>query len=199
MCKRYMQRILSGGIENPVLVDKYMPGTELEVDVISDGEDVLIPGVMEHIERAGVHSGDSIAVYPPYNLNDRMLENIVDSSDPAGAGAWHEGTGKHPVPDLSAASCTSSRSIPARRARSPTFPRCPACQWWIIAARVMVGQKLRDIGCGTGLHQAPPYCAVKVPVFSFEKLLRRQQLPEPRNEVYGRGAGHRPQHARGAV
>ena len=56
---------LSGGIKNDVLVDKYMPGTELEVDVISDGTDVLMPGIMEHIERAGVHSGDSIAVYPP--------------------------------------------------------------------------------------------------------------------------------------
>ena len=66
--EKYMRAILSGGIENPVLVDKYMPGMELEVDVISDGKDVLIPGIMEHIERAGVHSGDSIAVYPPYNL-----------------------------------------------------------------------------------------------------------------------------------
>ena len=68
----YMTRILSGGIENPVLVDQYLPGIELEVDVISDGKDVLIPGIMEHIERAGVHSGDSIAVYPPYNLSDRF-------------------------------------------------------------------------------------------------------------------------------
>ena len=75
-----MAIILAQGIENPVLVDKYMMGTELEVDCISDGEDVLIPGIMEHIERAGVHSGDSIAVYPPYNLNDMMLEKICDVS-----------------------------------------------------------------------------------------------------------------------
>ena len=76
--EQYMDIILSQGIENPVLVDKYMMGTELEVDCISDGTDVLIPGIMEHIERAGVHSGDSIAVYPPYNLNDMMLEKICD-------------------------------------------------------------------------------------------------------------------------
>ncbi len=63
-----------------MLVDKYMMGTELEVDCISDGTDVLIPGIMEHIERAGVHSGDSIAVYPPYNLQDKMLEKICDVS-----------------------------------------------------------------------------------------------------------------------
>ena len=78
--KQYMAIILAQGIENPVLVDKYMMGTELEVDCISDGEDVLIPGIMEHIERAGVHSGDSIAVYPPYNLNDMMLGKICDIS-----------------------------------------------------------------------------------------------------------------------
>ena len=79
--EKYMRSILSGGIENPVLVDKYMPGTELEVDVISDGENVLIPGIMEHIERAGVHSGDSIAVYPPYNLSDKFLRRICECSE----------------------------------------------------------------------------------------------------------------------
>ena len=75
-----MQRILSMGIENPVLVDKYMMGSEIEVDVISDGKEVLIPGVMQHIERAGVHSGDSIAVYPPYNINDKMMKTVVECS-----------------------------------------------------------------------------------------------------------------------
>ena len=76
----YMEKILSGGIENPVLVDKYMSGIELEVDVISDGVDVLIPGIMRHVERAGVHSGDSIAVYPPFGLTDRMIDTVVDCS-----------------------------------------------------------------------------------------------------------------------
>ena len=73
----YLRACLAQGIDNPVLVDKYMMGTELEVDVISDGTDVLIPGIMEHIERAGVHSGDSIAVYPPYNLNDIMTDTVI--------------------------------------------------------------------------------------------------------------------------
>ena len=76
----YMTRILSGGIENPVLVDQYLPGIELEVDVISDGRDVLIPGIMEHIERAGVHSGDSIAVYPPFNLTEKFQDKVCDMS-----------------------------------------------------------------------------------------------------------------------
>ena len=78
--ERYMDVILAQKIENPVLCDKYLMGTELEVDAISDGVDVLIPGIMQHIERAGVHSGDSIAVYPPYNLSDAMLKKIVDVS-----------------------------------------------------------------------------------------------------------------------
>ncbi|MDE7296594.1 MAG: carbamoyl-phosphate synthase large subunit, partial [Clostridia bacterium] len=77
---RYMDVILAQHIENPVLCDKYLMGTELEVDAISDGVDVLIPGIMQHIERAGVHSGDSIAVYPPYHLSDAMLHNIVEIS-----------------------------------------------------------------------------------------------------------------------
>ena len=77
---RYMDVILAQHIENPVLCDKYLMGTELEVDAISDGKDVLIPGVMQHIERAGVHSGDSIAVYPPYHLSDAMLKKIVEVS-----------------------------------------------------------------------------------------------------------------------
>ena len=98
--EKYMAGILAQGIENPVLVDKYMPGTELEVDVISDGEDVLIPGIMEHVERAGVHSGDSIAVYPPYNLSDKFLRRITDVSGKAGPGPRHEGACEHPVSDL---------------------------------------------------------------------------------------------------
>ncbi|MBQ6583421.1 MAG: carbamoyl-phosphate synthase (glutamine-hydrolyzing) large subunit, partial [Mogibacterium sp.] len=76
----YMKRILAESSGNTVLIDKYMPGIELEVDVISDGEDVLIPGIMEHIEKAGIHSGDSIAVYPPYNLTDRQLRRLCDVS-----------------------------------------------------------------------------------------------------------------------
>ncbi|MBO5555083.1 MAG: carbamoyl-phosphate synthase large subunit, partial [Solobacterium sp.] len=79
--REYMGRILAQGIENPVLIDQYLPGTELEVDVISDGTNVLIPGIMEHIERAGVHSGDSIAVYPPYNLNDKDLRRVIEVSE----------------------------------------------------------------------------------------------------------------------
>ena len=105
-----MEIILSGKIENPVLVDQYLMGKELEVDVISDGKDVLIPGVMQHIERTGVHSGDSIAVYPA------LFHRGQDAPDHRGllreAGPVSlktRGPYQHPVPDLSGTSCTSSR------------------------------------------------------------------------------------------
>ena len=78
--KEYMAIILAGGIENPILIDKYLMGKELEIDAICDGEDILIPGIMEHIERTGVHSGDSIAVYPAWNLRDELVDTIVDCS-----------------------------------------------------------------------------------------------------------------------
>ncbi len=74
----YMKNAVNVNPEHPVLVDRYLTGKEIEVDAISDGENVLIPGIMEHIERAGVHSGDSIAVYPPQSLSDEMKEKIVD-------------------------------------------------------------------------------------------------------------------------
>ncbi len=165
----YMDKILSGGIENPVLVDKYMAGKELEVDVISDGKDVLIPGVMQHIERAGVHSGDSIAVYPPYNINDKMMQRIVDCSEKLAIALGTKGlvniqyliyNGELYVIEVNP---RASRTV-------PYISKVTGVPMVDIAARVMTGATLKEIGCGTGLHKTPPYFAVKVPVFSFEKL-----------------------------
>ena len=186
--ERYMARILAGGIDNPVLVDKYMPGVELEVDVISDGEDVLIPGVMEHIERAGVHSGDSIAVYPPYNINDRMLETIVQSSTQLALALGTKGLvniqyliyqGKLHVIEVNP---RASRTI-------PYISKVTGVPMVDIASRVMVGQRLRDLGYGTGLCQTPPYCAVKVPVFSFEKLTDANSYLSPEMKSTGEVLG----------
>ncbi len=165
----YMDKILSDGIENPVLVDKYMAGKELEVDVISDGKDVLIPGVMQHIERAGVHSGDSIAVYPPYNINDKMMQRIVDCSEKLAIALGTKGlvniqyliyNGELYVIEVNP---RASRTV-------PYISKVTGVPMVDIAARVMTGATLKEIGCGTGLHKTPPYFAVKVPVFSFEKL-----------------------------
>ena len=165
----YMERILSTGIENPVLVDKYMSGIELEVDVISDGVDVLIPGVMEHIERAGVHSGDSIAVYPPYNINDKMMQTIVESSQKLTLALGTKGLINiqylvwHNELYVIEVNPRASRTI-------PYISKVTNVPMVDLASRVMVGEKLKDLGYGTGLYKTPPYYTVKVPVFSFEKL-----------------------------
>lgn len=165
----YMHRILAQGIENPVLVDKYMEGTELEVDVISDGKDVLIPGIMEHIERAGVHSGDSIAVYPPFSINDKMIETIAESSEKLALALGTKGlvniqyliyNGELYVIEVNP---RASRTV-------PYLSKVTGVPMVNVASKVMLGQSLKSQGYGTGLYKIPPYYAVKVPVFSFEKL-----------------------------
>ena len=167
--ERYMARILEGKIENPVLVDKYMPGSELEVDVISDGTDVLIPGIMQHIERAGVHSGDSIAVYPPYNINDKMIETITDCSTKLALSLGTKGLVNiqyliyHGELYVIEVNPRASRTV-------PYISKVTGVPMVDLASRVMTGAPLRSLGFGTGLYKTPPYFAVKVPVFSFEKL-----------------------------
>ena len=167
--KLYMDRILAQGIENPVLVDKYMMGTELEVDVISDGKDVLIPGVMEHIERAGVHSGDSIAVYPPYNLNDRMLEKLLEVSEKLALALGTQGLVN--IQYLIYQNELFVIEVNPRASRTiPYISKVTGVPMVDLASKVMLGQPLKELGYGTGLYRTPPYFAVKVPVFSFEKL-----------------------------
>ncbi|MBR5903890.1 MAG: diaminopimelate epimerase, partial [Clostridia bacterium] len=156
-------------LEYPVLVDKYMMGTELEVDVISDGETVLIPGIMEHIERAGVHSGDSIAVYPPYSITDKMTQTVVDCSRELALALGTKGLVNiqyliyHGELYVIEVNPRASRTI-------PYISKVTGVPMVDLAARVMTGEKLSELGYGSGLYKTPPYYAVKVPVFSFEKL-----------------------------
>ncbi len=166
---RYMDVILAQGIENPVLCDKYLMGTELEVDAISDGVDVLIPGIMQHIERTGIHSGDSIAVYPPYNLDDAMLAKIIEVSTQLALELKTKGLiniqyliyrGQLYVIEVNP---RASRTV-------PYISKVTGVPMVELATKIIVGEKLKDLGFGTGLYPDSPYVAVKVPVFSFEKL-----------------------------
>ncbi len=167
--RQYMDIILSQKIENAVLVDKYMMGTELEVDCISDGEKVLIPGIMEHIERAGVHSGDSIAVYPPYNLNDMMLEKVCDISEKLALSLGTKGLVN--IQYLIYRNELYVIEVNPRASRTiPYISKVTGVPMVELATKIMVGSSLEDLGFGTGLYRTPPYYAVKVPVFSFEKL-----------------------------
>ena len=184
----YMQGILAGGIENPVLVDKYMPGTELEVDVISDGEDVLIPGIMEHIERAGVHSGDSIAVYPPYNLSDSALGRICSVSEKLALALGTKGLVN--IQYLIYAGELYVIEVNPRASRTvPYISKVTNVPMVDLAAQVMLGAKLKDLGFGTGLYRTPPYYAVKVPVFSFEKLNDANSILGPQMKSTGEVLG----------
>ncbi len=167
---RYMDIILADKIKNPVLVDKYMQGPELEVDVISDGKDVLIPGIIQHIERAGVHSGDSIAVYPPYNINDKMLQTIVTVSQKLALALGTKGLVN--IQYLIYKNELYVIEVNPRASRTvPYISKVSGIPMVELASKVMVGEKLKSLGYGTGLYKSPPYYAVKVPVFSFEKLV----------------------------
>ena len=166
---RYMDVILAQKIENPVLCDKYLMGTELEVDAISDGKDVLIPGIMQHIERTGIHSGDSIAVYPPYNLDDAMLERIIEVSTQLALELKTKGLiniqyliyrGQLYVIEVNP---RASRTV-------PYISKVTGVPMVELATKIITGSKLKKLGYGTGLYPDSPYVAVKVPVFSFEKL-----------------------------
>lgn len=167
--KEYMKIILRQGIENPVLIDKYMEGTELEVDCICDGQNVLIPGIMEHVERTGIHSGDSIAVYPGC-FTPQIEEKIVKQSTDLALALGTQGLVNIQYliynNDLYIieANPRSSRTV-------PYLSKVSGVPMIDLATRAMLGEKVSSMGYGTGLYRKPEYFAVKVPVFSFEKLM----------------------------
>ena len=185
----FMQNILKDGIDNPVLIDQYIRGTEIEVDAICDGTDILIPGIMEHIERTGVHSGDSIAVCPPVHIDDDMRKKIYEDTKKICIGLHAVGLinlqyivrGKNLY--VIEVNPRASRTVPFMS----KFTGLPLCD---CAMRVCLGEKLAAMEFGTGYYKTPPYTAVKVPVFSFEKIGGESQLgPEMKStgEVIGIG------------
>ena len=186
--KEYMDIICAAGIENPVLIDKYMMGKEVEVDAICDGKDFLIPGIMEHIERAGVHSGDSISVYPTQTISQKIKGTIVDYTEKLAKALKVVGLVniQYVVYEdevyVIEVNPRSSRTV-------PYISKVTGVPMVDLATRCMLGEKLADMGYGTGLYPEGQYVAVKVPVFSFEKLqdLDTQLGPEMKStgEVLG--------------
>ncbi len=155
--------------EHPILVDKYIRGKELEVDAICDGTDILIPGIMEHIERTGVHSGDSISVYPAYNITKSNVETIVDYTKKL-ARALHvkgminiqfivDGEDVYIIE----VNPRSSRTVPyiSKVTGIPIVP---------LATQIICGKTIRELGYTPGLQKKADYIAIKMPVFSFEKI-----------------------------
>ncbi len=168
--REYMAIILAQNIENPILIDKYLQGTEIEVDAICDGDDILIPGIMEHVERAGVHSGDSIAVYPAWNISDEMTKIIVESSRNLALDLRTKGLVN--IQYLIYNNELYVIEVNPRSSRTiPYISKVTGVPMVDLATRAMLGERLKDMGYGTGLYRKSPYVAVKVPVFSFEKLI----------------------------
>jgi carbamoyl-phosphate synthase large subunit len=167
--KEFMEIITRVKQEHPILIDKYMMGREIEVDAICDGEDILIPGIMEHVERAGVHSGDSISVYPSLSLNDKLKEKIVDYTRKL-AKALHV-VGLVNIQYVYYNHELYVIEVNPRSSRTvPYISKVTGIPMVNIATRIMMGRKLKDFQYGTGLYKESKYYAVKVPVFSFEKL-----------------------------
>ncbi|MBR5228575.1 MAG: carbamoyl-phosphate synthase large subunit [Firmicutes bacterium] len=166
----YMEIILRQEIENPILIDKYLMGTEIEIDAICDGEEILIPGIMEHIERAGIHSGDSIAVYPAFNITDDIIARIIDQSK--AMAVEMKTLGLVNIQYLIYDNDLYVIEVNPRSSRTiPYISKVTGVPMVDLATRTMLGEKLADMGYGTGLYKNSAYYAVKVPVFSFEKLL----------------------------
>ncbi len=166
---KYMETAVQVSPKHPVLVDKYIRGKEVEVDAIGDGEDIFIPGIMEHIERAGVHSGDSIAVYPPQTLSGDEICTIVENTVKIGKALKISGliniqfvVGEDGVYVLEV-NPRASRTVPVL-SKVTGVPMVQA------ATRAMLGTKLSSLGYGPGLGPVSRLITVKAPVFSFEKL-----------------------------
>ncbi|WP_040948469.1 carbamoyl-phosphate synthase large subunit [Gorillibacterium massiliense] len=185
----YMEYAVKINPEHPVLIDRYMLGKEVEVDAICDQETVVIPGIMEHIERAGVHSGDSIAVYPPQTLSDEIKEKIVNTTVKIAKALRVSGLVniqfviyKNEVYVIEV-NPRSSRTV-------PFLSKVTGIPMANVATQVILGKKLADLGYTEGLWREDKYVSVKVPVFSFAKLRRVDTTlgPEMKStgEVMGR-------------
>ena len=167
--EEFMEIINRIAQDHPILVDKYLQGTEVEVDAICDGEDILIPGVMEHIERAGVHSGDSISVYPAYSLSKEIIDTIEDYTEKLARSLHVKGMiniqfivcdGKVYVIEVNP---RSSRTV-------PYISKVTGIPIVKLATKCIIGHTIKEMGYKPGLQPNADYIAIKMPVFSFEKI-----------------------------
>ena len=180
--------------EHPILVDKYVEGQECEVDAVCDGEDILVPGIMQHLERAGVHSGDSISVYPAQTLPHDVCMKLVEHSRALARALHVKGLvniqfivkdGRVYVIEVNP---RSSRTV-------PYISKVTGVPIVKLATRVILGEKLRDMGYGTGLYKKSRLVAVKMPVFSFEKLIDADTSLGPEMKSTGEVLGVSPDYA----
>lgn len=188
--KKYLGEAFNKDKKNPVLIDRYLIGREIEVDALCDGEEILIPGIMEHLERAGVHSGDSISIYPSPNISNEIKGKIEDYTKKIALGLKVEGMINIQFIEFEnelyiiEVNPRSSRTV-------PYISKVTEVPIVALATRIMLGEKITDLGYGTGLYKESDIVGVKVPVFSTEKLPKVEVSlgPEMRStgEVLGVG------------
>ena len=167
--KEYMAVINRYHQDHPILVDKYLMGKEVEVDAVCDGEDILIPGIMEHVERAGIHSGDSISVYPAQSISEKIQKVIVDYTRKL-ARSLHV-IGLINIQFIVYQDEVFVIEVNPRSSRTvPYISKVTGIPIVDLASKVILGAKVSDFGYGTGLAKKSDYLAIKMPVFSFEKL-----------------------------
>lgn len=167
--EKYINEAVSLSNEYPVLVDKYVRGIEIEVDAICDGDDILIPGIMEHVEKTGVHSGDSITVYPSLNLSKQIIDKLVDYTKKISEQL--KIVGLINIQYVYDGKDIYVIEVNPRASRTvPILSKVTSTPMVKIAVEVMLGKKLRNIGYGIGLLENKDLYAIKIPVFSSEKL-----------------------------
>lgn len=167
--ENYMNEAVKASPEHPVLVDRYLTGKEIEVDAISDGETVIIPGIMEHIERAGVHSGDSIAVYPPQTLSQDVIDTLEAYTIKLAKGL--NVIGLINIQFVLAHDGVYVLEVNPRASRTvPFLSKITEIQMAQLAMQAIMGQKLTDLGYQPGIQPYKEGVFVKAPVFSFNKL-----------------------------
>jgi len=167
--EEYMAIINRYHQEHPILVDKYLMGKEVEVDAVCDGEDILIPGIMEHVERAGVHSGDSISIYPAQSLSGKIQKVIVDYTGKLARSL--NVIGLINIQFIVYNDDVYVIEVNPRSSRTvPYISKVTGIPVVDLASRVILGAKIKELGYGTGLAPKSDYLAIKMPVFSFEKL-----------------------------
>jgi carbamoyl-phosphate synthase large subunit len=166
---KYVNQINRVEQKHPILVDKYMMGRECEVDAICDGQDILIPGVMEHLERAGVHSGDSISVYPSHTIYEEHIETICKYTKKIALELNIVGVLN--IQFIISSDRVYIIEVNPRSSRTvPYISKVTNLPVIDIATNVIFGEKLKKMSYGTGLYKKSSYIAVKLPVFSFEKI-----------------------------
>ena len=167
--KNYMTYAVKASQEHPVLVDHYLQGKEVEVDAICDGTDVLIPGIMEHVERAGVHSGDSIAVYPPVSLPENVIKTIIQYTNKMALGL--EVKGMINIQYIVRGNDVYVIEVNPRSSRTvPFLSKVTGIPMINVATKAAMGLTIKEQGYKAGLKLFPDYYAVKAPVFSFNKM-----------------------------